>query len=143
MAHLITQSNHKNTFRTKHAGISSQLIVETWAYTIFGHPGDQILKGTEYQYLITWQFEPFAFEPFAFELTTKIHSGQSIHSISSKLIAKHCGVTLYGHPGGQIRQWMYGCGYFVLSNMEGCRIIPIFGVNFGQNLVFDPWGVHV
>ena len=134
------QSNHTNTFMTKHDCIYSKLFAnKNGDSPIYGQPGVNypIFDKNDPKY---WYYANnfTIWTIWSCKVTTKIHSGQIIHSISSKLIAKHCGVTLYGHPGGQIRQWMYGCGYFVLSNMEGCRIIPIFGVNFGQNLVFDP-----
>ena len=35
LAHLIVQSNHKNTFRPKQDGIYSKLIVKQWGVTLY------------------------------------------------------------------------------------------------------------
>ncbi len=43
MDHFIIQSNHENTFTTKHDGISSKLIAKQWGLTLYMvTPGGQI-----------------------------------------------------------------------------------------------------
>jgi len=66
LAHLIIESNHKNTFRTTHEGIYSKLIGKQWGVAIYlGTPKvkypnfDPKMTPNIEIMQITSQFEPF------------------------------------------------------------------------------------
>jgi hypothetical protein len=144
------QSHHKNTFRTKHDGISSKLIAKQLGLSLYMvTPGGQIPK--------CWPKMIPNIGIMQMQSNNQTYIQDKTWWYFFKINYKTVGVTIYMvTPGGKYQDfdqkwpkywsWMYFCGYFALSNVpnwEVICIIPIFGIIFGQHLGIWPPGVTI